>query len=400
MPKASKYRPRGAFLPPSPVPSNAKRYEAPDKEWVASRGGSSQSPDARTHSTRILDGGDKKKLVPCGLHPRDAIGLAQCVAKGELTEGTRKTEVVGPGNVDSWEMRQIAHMVAAFNQYGRIHAMPEQVNRNVNTVKAFLVWAQIENLDGITRAAVQDYLAHLGQIGRSPKTIRNHHGSLSAFCRFLADRGVLPSNPCQRMQLPRIEKRVPVFLNDKECAQALSLARKHGIYAEVCTALHTGLRLNELRMLRWEDVDLAGRSLLVRKSKSGRPRQVWLNTKALAALQEQREKYGRFEFVFPGGRGMSEITRGSWGRNRPRRRKWWTTKALLTLQARIPKFSEAAPGTAGRGFHLFRHTFASHLAQHGVSLFKISVWLGHSDVKTTQVYAHLSPDFDEEIEKV
>ena len=46
--------------------------------------------------------------------------------------------------------------------------------------------------------------------------------------------------------------------------------------------------------------------------------------------------------------------------------------------------------------HILRHTFASQLAIKGVSIFKISKWLGHSDVKTTMIYAHLA-DYDEEV---
>jgi len=54
----------------------------------------------------------------------------------------------------------------------------------------------------------------------------------------------------------------------------------------------------------------------------------------------------------------------------------------------------------GRGWHLFRHTFASRAVQAGVPIYKVAQWLGHKHVATTEIYAHLSPDFDEDIEKV
>jgi site-specific recombinase XerD len=53
-------------------------------------------------------------------------------------------------------------------------------------------------------------------------------------------------------------------------------------------------------------------------------------------------------------------------------------------------------GLQGVTPHVLRHTFASQLAMSGVSLYRISQWLGHADFKTTQVYAHLSPH-DEDI---
>jgi len=52
------------------------------------------------------------------------------------------------------------------------------------------------------------------------------------------------------------------------------------------------------------------------------------------------------------------------------------------------------------GWHEFRHTFASRLAQEGISLYKICKWLGHSDFKTTQIYAHFAPVYDHDIEKL
>ena len=57
----------------------------------------------------------------------------------------------------------------------------------------------------------------------------------------------------------------------------------------------------------------------------------------------------------------------------------------------------AAAGLAELTPHVLRHTFASHLAQRGVSLYKVARWLGHADVRTTQIYAHLAPG-DEDIE--
>lgn len=52
------------------------------------------------------------------------------------------------------------------------------------------------------------------------------------------------------------------------------------------------------------------------------------------------------------------------------------------------------------GWHTLRHTFASLLVQEGVSIYKVSQWLGHSEVRTTQIYAHLIPGYDEDISRI
>lgn len=56
-------------------------------------------------------------------------------------------------------------------------------------------------------------------------------------------------------------------------------------------------------------------------------------------------------------------------------------------------------GLANFSLHTLRHTFASHLVMKGVSIYKVSTWLGHSTVSTTMIYAHLAPQ-DNEIDKL
>lgn len=52
------------------------------------------------------------------------------------------------------------------------------------------------------------------------------------------------------------------------------------------------------------------------------------------------------------------------------------------------------------GWHEFHHTFAVRLVRQGISLYKVSEWLGHADYKTTQIYAHFAPVYDNDIEKL
>ena len=65
-------------------------------------------------------------------------------------------------------------------------------------------------------------------------------------------------------------------------------------------------------------------------------------------------------------------------------------------RGRTPATSEES---TGRGWHLFRHTFATRLVQPGVPVAKVSAWLGHSDIRTGMMSAHLAPGHDEDIEK-
>lgn len=270
---------------------------------------------------------------------------------------------------------------------GRTHA-----RRTVRAVRRFLWTAAIRCPDDITAAVVRAFLTGLS--GRSAKTLLNYRSAISRFCEFLRERSLLAGNPCRQVRLAPIERRPPRFLEDHEIQEVLKLAADAGIWAEVALALATGLRLSEMVRLRWEDVDFHRRCLLVRRSKSRRPRVVPLSSLALRALEAQYRLSGRFDYVFPARQAWRGGCRYL---NRPRPANRWL-EALKPIQEAIPKFRTLPGRCIGRGWHLFRHTFASKLAQAGVSLYKIAAWLGHSDIRTTQIYAHLQVGYDSEIE--
>ena len=140
----------------------------------------------------------------------------------------------------------------------------------------------------------------------------------------------------------------------------------------VLLALNTGLRRGELFSLKWSDVDLDAKMLTVvaTSAKSGQTRRIPLNEEALTVLTTWRNRQGNAEgLVFPGADGarLTNITK-SWGG--------------------VVKFAKLS----GFNFHDLRHTFASRLVQAGVDLNTVRTLLGHSEIATTLVYAHLAPD--------
>jgi integrase len=148
--------------------------------------------------------------------------------------------------------------------------------------------------------------------------------------------------------------------------------------AMIVVALKTGLRHGELLALRWEDVDLVAGRLVVRQALSGKKidtpknhksREVPLSDEALAALKAHRHLRGRFVFCDEKGELMSRCM-GRW--------PLWSACTRAGLR-RI-------------GWHVLRHTFASHLVMRGAPLKAVQELLGHADMTMTMRYAHLSPD--------
>jgi integrase len=161
----------------------------------------------------------------------------------------------------------------------------------------------------------------------------------------------------------------------------------------VLIALNTGMRRGELFSMQWIDIDFKAKNLAVRgeNSKTSKTRIIPLNNEAFSVLMKWEKQTTKKLFIFPGknDKKLTDIKTAF--------------KNLLKL-AKIMTTAEAKqkelPIINGFWFHALRHTFASKLAMKGVDLNTIRELLGHSDIKMTMRYAHLSPNHKSEAVKL
>ncbi len=282
----------------------------------------------------------------------------------------------------------------AFVHWLAQHLTPEDVPTALRVVVDFL-WSA--GSDGITTAAVSRYLAGLRASGHSDSTIRNYKSHVSGFIRFLTENGHWPegrANPVLAIKLGRKKKPRHRWLREEEIPAALAAARKAGIWPEVVLALSTGMRLSELRRLKWSDVDIGMRQLVVWETKNGDPKTVPLCASALLALLEQRQISGRFAVVFP----VRQTFPGGWRYlDRPRSRKTWG-KLFAPIQAAVPRLLEGSG--VGRAWHALRHTMGSRGATANINSTKLAEWMGHHDMRMIQTYQHLAPAYDADCERL
>lgn len=251
-------------------------------------------------------------------------------------------------------------------------------------VKEFLSHHGKKTINSITPEDVRLYLRRFET--KSPKTYNEAIGIIKRFFRPAVEKGYLLKNPADGFHRKKVPQTLPRFLTDEEYMKLEDLSAAEGIFPIVVTARYTGLRLAELLHLEWQDFDWERKLVRVlNKPQYGHTVKNY-QVRVVPISGELKDKLS--PYIRPKGLCFPAPSGNPYNHEGHRR-----------FIRRIIDQSKLREGRR-MGWHDFRHTFASRLAQQGVSLYKICKWLGHADFKTTQIYAHFAPVYDNDIEKL
>ena len=184
--------------------------------------------------------------------------------------------------------------------------------------------------------------------------------------------------PTKEVKFPNSDNRRLRFLTVEEVARLLSnlAIRNPEVRDMALLSVDCGLRKGEILGLTWADVDLAGGFLTLRNTKNGRSRMAF-PTKRAKAMLTRRAGASKAELVFPGS---------DYARVQAIKRAFGSAMEALEFNEGITDPRQKVV------FHSLRHTYASRLAENGVSLYTIKELMGHCTLAMTERYAHLSED--------
>ncbi len=202
------------------------------------------------------------------------------------------------------------------------------------------------------------------------------------FLRFCEEEGVLANNPGDAVTAPRLPRRLPQVLTPGQASDLLGAMggstplelRDRALFELIYSS---GLRCQEALDLRLTDVSFDSCEIRA-KGKGRKVRVVPVGTPALGALERYlREGRGR---LLAGGTQEEHVFVSRNGR----------PLSSSDVQRRLGRYLGAAAAPDGTSPHTLRHSFATHLLEGGADLRVIQELLGHSSLRTTQVYAHVS----------
>ncbi len=205
--------------------------------------------------------------------------------------------------------------------------------------------------------------------------------ALRAFYRFAENEKILPLNVAENLSLPRRWKRLPKSLNDAEITRLLKAEGAETPQSLCDTAIlelayASGLRLAELRNVRLEQLHLEAGFINV-IGKGNKERVVPVGKKAVAAINRYLAA-GRPKLVTPKSPANLFLTRRG------------TPFAAPTMWLRIKRSVKRAGIERNITPHMLRHSFATHLLEHGADLRVIQELLGHASITTTEIYTHVA----------
>ncbi len=235
----------------------------------------------------------------------------------------------------------------------------------------------------VNRVDVETYLTYLDEKDYADETVARRISALRSFYNFMLRNKFIKTNPFDLVQLRHKGRKLPRFFYEKEMNQLFeavkgddSLSERNSALLELLYA--TGMRVSECANLKLDQLDFTNGIVLVH-GKGDKDRYVpfgsYSNNALKCYIDDGRKKLmaaGKqdHQFVFVNNRGKGLTSRG-------------IEYILNQVIKKTSLTSDIHP-------HMIRHTFATHMLDHGADLRTVQELLGHSSLSTTQIYTHVT----------
>lgn len=234
-----------------------------------------------------------------------------------------------------------------------------------------------DNLLRVDSTMIRSFLAHLFENNQESTTVNRKISTLKAFYRFLLKLDLISKNPTANIVLPKIKKRLPVFVEETKVDILFDEFQFSDDFSGIRDKLildlfyQTGIRRAELINLKEIDVNNNQIKVLGKRNKERVvPIGESLNNNIQKYIALKREQGFEKEFLIVTDKGVKLYDKFAYNKVN------YYLNQVTTIKKKSP--------------HVLRHTFATHMLNNGADLNAIKELLGHSSLSATQVYTHNS----------
>lgn len=246
------------------------------------------------------------------------------------------------------------------------------VNARKNHYRSFAIRFGQYQIKHLTTSEINQWFQIIrAENDLTERTLAQVKCQLNVLFKWLEYEKILDSNPLKEIVFKRNQKpKRSRIIFDKNQVRALAKDAYHfdsiTFYPFLYTLIHTGARRSEIQNLRWKDLDLSNKYLMLNETKNGESRRIQLS-KGLYKLLKSQSRSSDFVFSGTYGHGLS----------RPK------------IQRTINSFKECHPEYGNWNYHDLRHSFAFNFLNEGGEMYQLQAILGHKTIKmTVDLYGH------------
>jgi len=251
--------------------------------------------------------------------------------------------------------------------------------KDLNDFYKFINKNSISSWNDIKKTHIHEYLYFLSVKKLTSKTVSRKLASIKSLFNFLVKKNILENNVSKSVPSPKLDKKLPVFLNQDQISLLLKLTDssnfnelRNNLILEIFYS--TGVRISELVKIKIEDINLAD-NLISILGKGNKRRIVIIGNYAKKKLEDYLncDNIKNSEYLFQ--------------KARKSKNNYLSERSVFNI---VKRYTSKVTQNEQISPHALRHTFATHLLNNGADLMSVKELLGHKDLSSTQIYTHVN----------
>jgi integrase/recombinase XerD len=244
---------------------------------------------------------------------------------------------------------------------------PKTIKTYTSLFRLFMKYYQGHVIDNISGEEIREYLLYLIE---KRKVSRSHENQSINSIKFYYEKILGREPETYYIQRPKNERKLPIVLSEEEVVEILHNVHNLKHKCILYLIYSAGLRLGEVINLKLTDIDPKRKMITIRHGKGAKDRYTLLSDRLLPMLREYYREFRPKVWLFEGRENGQYSER--------------SIQEILKNALRKTKIRKKVT------IHTLRHSFATHLLEHGIDLTYIQDFLGHTNIKTTLIYTHIT----------